>query len=784
MNFKELMKNEFVVLDGAMGTMLQSQGLEVGDLPEILGLTNPQEIINIHRSYIEAGSKIIYTNTFGANSYKMKESGHSVDEIIKAGVKNGREAVKGTDALVALDIGPIGALLEPTGKLTFEEAYDIFKEQVVAGRDADLIVFETMTDLYELKAGVLAAKENTDLPVICTMTFEENLRTFAGCSIPAMAVTMEGLGVDALGINCSLGPKELFAVVEELSKWTNLPLVVKPNAGLPNPDTGLYDISTKDFVQYVEKFLAYGVKFIGGCCGTTPAYIKELSELLKDKKYSPNKGFHQAVITSGINALVIDGPKPVGERLNPTGRKKMKEALTKKDMNYVINSAVEQANAGAEIINNNAGIPEVVEKEMLPMMVKSVQSVVDVPVMIDSTIPEVIEAAARVCNGSPIINSVNGEDKSLHGMLPIVKKYGASVVGLTLDEHGIPAKAEERFAIAKKIMETAISYGIPKEKVFIDCLALTVSSEQETAMETVKAIKMVKEELGLKTVLGVSNISFGLPNRKLINSNFLTMALLSGLDMPIINVNDEAMMGSIDAYKIIANIDKGSVSYIEKYKESKEQKKAEEKPAMNIAYAIENGMKSEVAGITEELLKTHEPMEIINEMLIPVLDKAGVDFESGDIFLPQLIMTATAAQSAFEVLKADMKKNSTEDINKGNVVMATVKGDVHDIGKNIVKILLENYGYNVIDLGKNVEYQAVVDAVIENDAKLVGLSALMTSTLVSMDETIKLIRKNNLDCKVVVGGAVLTPEYAKKIGADFYAKDAKDTVETAKLIYG
>ena len=785
MDFKKLLEKEFILLDGAMGTMLQREGLEAGDLPETLGIEKPKAIETIHKKYIDAGSQIVYSNTFGANAYKMKDSGYTVDELIKAAVKNAKNATKGTDALVALDIGPIGKLLEPTGDLKFEEAYEIFKEQVIAGKDADLIVFETMTDLYELKAGVLAAKENSDLPVICTMTFEENLRTFTGCTISSMAITMEGLGVDALGVNCSLGPKELFDIVKELSKWTNLPIIVKPNAGLPNPDTGEYDISTEDFTFYVEKFIQFGVKIFGGCCGTSPEYIKAVYEMLKDKNFIKNPGFKESAVCSNLNTVIIDIPKPIGERLNPTGRKKLKEALINSDMNYVINSAVEQVNAGAVIINTNGGIPEVDEKATLPKMVKAVQSVVDTPVMVDSTIPEVLEAAARVANGCPIINSVNGEDKSLHSILPIVKKYGACVVGLTLDENGIPSKAKDRVVIAEKIMKTALEYGIPKEKVFIDCLALTISSEQETAMETIKAIKTVTGELGLKTVLGVSNISFGLPNRKLINSNYLTMALLNGLNLPIINVNDDAMMGSIDAYNIIANNDKASVNYINKYKETSNtitEKPAKEK-STDIAYAIENGMKEEVKDITFELLKKYDSMEIINKILIPILDKAGEDFDSGEIFLPQLIMSANSAQVAFGVLKEEMQKNSGENINKGTVVLATVKGDVHDIGKNIVKILLENYGYKVIDLGKNVEYQAVVDAVIEHNAGLVGLSALMTSTLVSMDETIKLIRKNNLDCKVVVGGAVLTPAYAKKIGADFYAKDAKDTVETAKLIY-
>lgn len=782
MDFKELIKQGTVLLDGAMGTMLQNAGLEAGAAPELLNIDKPELIEDIHRKYVEAGSQIVYANTFGANRYKLKNN--SVKEIISAGISIAKKAC-GKKALVALDIGPIGQLLEPSGTMTFEEAYDIFKEQIIAGESADVIVFETMTDLYELKAAVLAAKENSRQPIVCTMTFEENRRTFTGCCVSSMALLLNGLGVDAVGINCSLGPSQLIPICKELLEWTDMPVVLKPNAGLPDPVTGKYDVSPEEFAEQMKYAASCGVKIFGGCCGTTPEYISALKKALDGTEVRRRKALTRSAVCTPSRTVVIDRPRIIGERINPTGKKLFKEALRNNDTGYILNQAIEQIRAGADILDVNVGLPEIDEKAMMIKAVKEIQSVTDAPLQIDSTIPEVLEAALRIYNGKPIVNSVNGEESSLETVLPLVKKYGAAVVGLTLDKNGIPPKAEQRFAIAEKILKRAMYYGIPKEDVFIDCLTLTASAEQEAVMETLRALGRVKKELGLKTVLGVSNISFGLPNRPLINQNFLTMALTYGLDLPIINPNVDAMTGAVRAYKLLANIDKNSFDFIAAYNSAAVQK-TENKDENNISleYAVENGLKDESAKATAELLKTADPMEIINGALIPALDKAGEQFEKGTIFLPQLILTAGAAQAAFGVIREKMISENSSPVSKGKIVLATVKGDIHDIGKNIVKVLLENYGYTVIDLGKDVPCEEVVRAALEHRVKLVGLSALMTTTLKSMEETIRLLRESGSECKVVVGGAVLTPEYAEKIGADFYAKDAKETCDIAKRIVG
>lgn len=786
MDFKRLLNSkEFVVLDGAMGTMLQAKGLEMGGTPEALNIDKPDWLTDIHRQYIEAGSDIVYANTFGANRFKLKKCGYTVQQVIPAAIENARKACVDTDTLVALDIGPIGQLLEPTGTFTFEEAYDVYKEQIVAGSSADLIVFETMTDLYELKAAVLAARENSSLPILCTMTFEENMRTFTGVSISSMALTLEGLGVDAVGVNCSLGPKELYPVVEELCKWTNLPVIVKPNAGLPDPVTNEYDCTPEEFTEFAEKLIPLGVRILGGCCGTDPDYIRKLSEMLKGKKRVNIIHSIPAACCSATHTVEIDQPRIIGERINPTGKKRFKEALLSNDIDYILGQAIEQVHAGADILDVNVGLPGIDEKAMMVKAVKALQGVVDVPLQIDSTIPEVLEAALRVYNGKPIVNSVNAENGSIEKVLPLVKKYGAAVVGLTLDENGIPKTADKRFELAEKILNKALEYGIRKEDVYIDCLTLTASAEQEGVMETVNALERVKNELGLKTVLGVSNISFGLPNRELVSHNFLMMALTKGLDLPIINPNVDAMTGAVRSYKLLANIDKNSADYIAHYGgNNKATAEADQKTDIDLPYAIENGLKKEGRDITAELLKEHEPMYIINELLIPALDKAGDQFETGKIFLPQLIQTAGVAQTCFEVIKNYILSTGEKTVSKGKIILATVKGDIHDIGKNIVKVLLENYGYDVIDLGKDVDYQTVVDCAIENEVHLVGLSALMTTTLVSMENTVKLLRENNVDCRIFVGGAVVTPEYAEQIGADFYAKDAKESVDIARKFFG
>ena len=806
MNNKLFDKN-YVVLDGAMGTMLQQKGMELGTVPETLNITKSDWIVDIHKQYIEAGADVVYANTFGANRYKMKNTGYTVDELINAAIANAKEAAKGTDAMVALDMGPIGQLLEPTGNLSFEEAYDIFKEEVVAAKDADIIVIETMTDLLETKAAVLAAKENSNLPVITTMTFEENKRTFTGCSVSAMCLTLEGLGVDAMGVNCSLGPKDLIPIVEEISKWTSLPIVVKANAGLPDPVTNTYDVDADEFASIYREMLKYGVRTLGGCCGTKPDYIRAVKAMLveaeKEGAINENNTKKHLAVCSPTKTVIVDQPRIVGERINPTGKKRFKQALIEDDMDYILGQAIEQVEAGAEILDVNVGLPEIDEKEMMIKTVKALQGIVDVPLQIDSTKPEVIEAALRVYNGKPIINSVNGEDAVLDTILPVVAKYGAAVIGLALDENGIPDSAEGRVAIAEKIMNRAMSYGIPKEDIIIDCLTLTVSAEQKACFETLEALNIVKNKLGLRTVLGVSNISFGLPNREIINKYFLTMALHSGLDLPIINPNVSSMVWAVKSYKVLANIDKNSMDFIEYSNTHEPETSAGAKSgavaqtatsqgnnnlksdeAKAILHAMETGMKSDGRQLTKKYLETQDSMIIINEMLIPALDVIGDKFEKGKIFLPQLILAADVAKECFEEIKTFMANKGAASESKGKIVIATVKGDIHDIGKNIVKVILENYGFDVLDLGRDVDPEAVLKATVENDVKLGGLSALMTTTLGSMEDTIKLLHHNNVDCKIMVGGAVLTEDYAMKIGADYYAKDAKMSADIAKEVLG
>lgn len=788
---KELInKKKYIRLDGGMGTMLQKDGMPAGAIPELYNITDPERIMKVHRAYIDAGSDIIYANTFGANRLKMKKTDKTVEELIRAGIRNAKKAAEGTDVLVALDVGPIGQLLEPLGMLTFEEAYDIFREEILSGNEADVIVIETMTDLYETKAALLAAKENSDKPVIVTMTFEENGRTFTGCSAAAMAITMEGLGADAIGVNCSLGPKELYPVAEEICKWTNLPVIVKPNAGLPDPVTGEFLVEPAEFAESLVDFAKLGVRIFGGCCGTTPKHMKAAYEKLDSMELSevPLKDI-PAAVCSATSVVTITEPRMIGERINPTGKKRFQQALRENDISYILEQALQQTEAGADILDVNVGLPGIDEKAMMVRTVKALQSVGDLPLQLDSTDPEVLEAALRVYNGKPIVNSVNGEEKSLETILPIVKKYGAAVVGLTLDEKGIPQKSDDRFVLAEKILERAKKAGIPKRDVYIDCLTLTVSAEQTGAVETLNALHRVKTELGLKTVLGVSNISFGLPNREAVNRTFITMAMQMGLDLPIMNPNIVSMAEAVRAYKVLTCLDQNSVGYIEAYGSPatislKTAPDSDKNTQPDLGYALAHGLSEESAKITEKLLMVHEPMVIINEMLIPALDKAGALFEQGKIFLPQLILTAGAAQAAFGIIKEKIAVSQESPVSKGKIILATVKGDVHDIGKNIVKVLLENYGYTVIDLGKDVPPETVVNAAIEHNVLLVGLSALMTTTLGAMRDTIFLLNEKLPECKTVVGGAVLTPEYAEEIHADFYAKDAKCTVDIAKMIVG
>lgn len=784
-------KNDFVYLDGAMGTMLQQSLLQLGERPEVLNITHPHEITQIHKSYIDAGSDIVYANTFGANAHKLEGCGYSVEEIIAAGIRNAKAACEGSDARVALDIGPLGEMLEPSGVLCFEDAYALFAQMVKAGVEAgaDLIVFETMTDLYEMKAGVLAAKENSELPVFVTMTFEENKRTFTGCSIEAFALTAEGLGCDAIGINCSLGPDEILPIATTLSQHTSLPLIVKPNAGLPDPETNMYVMTAEAFGPAMAQMAQLGIKYLGGCCGTTEAYIRELVKHTASIPYEKKSNETIAAICTPTKTVTMDDVRVIGERINPTGKKRFKQALIDGDMDYILGQAMEQVEAGAHILDVNVGLPDIDEVAVMRRTVKALQSVVDVPLQIDSSDPEAIEAGLRVVNGKAIVNSVNGEQASMDRILPIVKKYGAAVVGLTLDENGIAQTAQGRFAVAQKILNEALKYGIPKEDVYIDCLTLTVSSEQQAAQVTLDAMELVKKRLGLKLVLGVSNISFGLPNRALINRSFLLLAMSKGLDLAIINPNSDPMMDAVFAYRVLYCKDIDADDYIARYVNETPHAAPSVvadagAPDMELSHAVQKGLKEEVRRLTMRELQTKSETEVIDRILIPALDEVGKNFEAGSIFLPQLIKAATASQAAFELIKEKIAESGEEQISKGKILLATVKGDIHDIGKNIVKVILENYGYQIVDLGRDVPPERVVETAIAQDIKLIGLSALMTTTLVTMEQTIRELRESGHDCKVMVGGAVLTESYAHKIGADYYAKDANEGVDIARRVLG
>lgn len=781
----EILKDkEFVILDGAMGTMLQKSGLKVGEKPEMFAFEHSDAVKRVHEGYIESGSNIIYANTFGANALKMRGVGKTVDEIIKKNVSIAKEAASNR-ALVALDVGPLGEMLEPNGTLSFEEAYELFREVMVAGEKAecDLIVIETMTDLAEARAASLAAKENTHLPVIVTMSFEANGRTFSGCKASSAAIALTALDVDAIGINCSLGPDEIYPIAEQMREYTHLPLVVKANAGLPDPVSGEYGIDAASFAAAMAKYASLGVKYVGGCCGTSPEYIKCVAKEFAKHEYKLNEYEKKSVVCTASKTVVIDTVRVIGERINPTGKKVMREALKCHDMEYILQTAITQSEAGCDILDVNVGVPGINEAETMAECVKAIQSVTDLPLQIDSTLPEAIEAGLRVYNGKAIVNSVNGEDKVLDAILPIVKKYGAAVVGLTLDENGIPSSWQGRVKIAEKILAKAQAAGIPKEDVFIDTLTLTVSTEQEGMYETLKALKYIREEMGLKTVLGVSNISFGLPQRQRVNCTFLTLALEYGLTMPIINPNDEAMMGTIYAFGALSGSDKGCNIYTEKMSVTAPAE-VKVQAAETLEAAVLKGLGGECARKCKELLGEKSELDIVNEHLIPALDAAGEKYEKGEFFLPQLLNAANAAKDAFEVIKESINAKGCGDVKKGKIILATVKGDIHDIGKNIVKVILENYGYEVIDLGKDVKSEAIVECAKRENVRLIGLSALMTTTLKSMEETVKLVRSENIDARIMCGGAVLTESYTKSIGADFYARDAKRAADIAKEVLG
>ena len=794
MELKDRLGKEIILFDGAMGTVLQQRGLKAGDVPEKLNIEKSEEIVAIHKSYLRAGAEILTTNTFGANALKMEEIDYSVEEVVSAAVQNARQAVveSGIDAAVALDMGPLGELLEPMGSLKFDEAYNLYQQQVLVGVEygADLVHIETIADLYEARAAVLAAKENSNLPIFCTLTFEEDGRTFTGGSIRSMISVLEGLGVDGIGLNCSLGPERLEPLVEEVLKYSKTPVILQANAGLPVVEDGntVFKISPEDYFKPVARLYERGLAVVGGCCGTNEDFISLIADNLKNKKVKKRKVKKESLVCSPSQFVNLAGVNVVGERINPTGKAVFKEALRNGDLDYILKVAVEEVDAGADILDVNLGLPEIDEKEIMVKLIRELQGILDIPLQIDSSDPEVIEEALRYYNGTAIVNSVNGEAEVLEKTLPAVKKYGAAVIGLTMDDDGIPTTAEGRFAVAERIVKKAAEHGISRDKIIIDCLTLTASAQQEGVKETLKAVEMVKEELGVKTTLGVSNVSFGLPSRPVLNRTFLSMALYQGLNLPIIDPNDQEMMAAVKAAAVLNNIDQGAAEYIEYMAEAEnESEPAAEKQSQdaenNLQTVIVKGLKSEAARLTKKILEEKEALEVVNQYLIPALDIVGERYDQGEIFLPQLVQSAETVKEAFTILKEEMARTGGRDISKGKIVMATVKGDVHDIGKNIVKTVLENYGYQIIDLGRNVEIKEVVKTVAENEIKLLGLSALMTTTVKNMEKTVKAVREAAPECKIMVGGAVLTADYADMIEADFYARDAKEAVEIARKIF-
>ena len=803
MRAEELFRTrETVLLDGAMGTMLQAAGLPLGARPEALNLEDPALIESIHARYAAAGSRILCANTFGASAHKLAGSGYTVEQVVDAAIRCARRAAQPYGSLVALDIGPLGELLEPAGTLPFEEAVEAFAEIVRAGAaaGADLILCETFTDLYELKAALLACRENCGLPVLASMSFEAGGRTFTGCGVESFAAAARGLGADALGINCSLGPKEILPMARALCGAVpgDYPVFVKPNAGLPRADGSGYDITPQLFAMQMKPYRELGLFAAGGCCGTTPDFIRALHRVFDGCAVGREARPLPSVLCTPVQRVVVDGITVVGERINPTGKKRFQQALREGDMDYVLAQAISQAESGAAVLDVNVGAPGVDEPALMEQVVKALQSVVSLPLQLDSSNAAALERGLRVYNGKPIVNSVNGEQAVLDKLLPLCKKYGAAVVGLTMDEQGIPKTAAGRVAIAARIRDAALAAGIPLEDIYIDCLTLTASAQQEDVMATLDALRACKEELGVRTVLGVSNISFGLPCRPYLNTTFLTMAMYAGLDLAIMNPASEEMMGAVYAYGVLSGRDKQSGRYIARYagrtmpsqaaQPAAPQASAPEETSAGGPYAplmkaVEQGLKGEAAAHTRALLAGHEPLDLVDHALIPALDAVGAGYEKGTLFLPQLLQSASAAQAAFEEIKAAVAKNGAPGASKGKIVLATVKGDVHDIGKNIVRVILENYGFEVLDLGRDVPPEKVVEAVRESGARLVGLSALMTTTLKSMAETIEALHKAKLDCKVMVGGAVLTERYALEIGADWYAKDAKRSADIAKEFY-
>ena len=757
--------------DGGMGTMLN---LKAGELPELLNINDPERVYAIHKAYADAGCNIISANTFGANRFKYD----NVDEIVKSAVKN----AKRTGKKVALDIGPTGKLLKPMGDLDFEECVDIFADVVKAGRDeADLVLLETFGDLYEIKAAMLAVKENCDLPLVVSMIFDEKARLLTGADVRTACAVVEGLGANAIGFNCGLGPKQMIPLVEELEKHASIPILVMPNAGLPESVNGetIFNVDPDEFASYMTQIAKMGVSYLGGCCGTTPAHLKAMIEATKDIEDKVPEFKNETIVASYSKSVDLSEGAVIGERINPTGKKLMKEALRNKDMDYVLRQGITQSEAGAHILDVNMGLPEIDEKEMLCSGVYELQSVLPVPLQLDSGDAEAMEAALRLYNGKAMINSVNGKEKSMKEVFPLAKKYGGVVVCLCLDEDGIPSTAQGRIAIAKKIIKRAAEYGIDKKNLAVDALVMTISTDTNNAIETLNAVDYIRNTLGVNTVLGVSNISFGLPNREAVNTAFYTLAMSRGLSAGIINPNSRPMMNAFFSYKALAGKDESCQEYIKSAVDTEIVQKTEN---LDLKTAIIKGMKEESARCAKELLENTESLVIINDYIIPALDVVGDGFEKNTIFLPQLLMSADSAKAAFDEIKAHFVMSGAEQVKGEKIIIATVEGDIHDIGKNIVKVLLQNYGFDVMDLGKDVKCEKVLEEAQKNNVKLVGLSALMTTTVPNMEKTIKLLH-DNTHAKVFVGGAVLTRDYAKMINADFYAKDAMESVRIAQEFF-
>ena len=776
-----------LLFDGAMGTMLQKMGLPVGMEPEYFNLSHPETITQIHQEYVAAGADVITANTFQANQVKLKQT--ELPEIIEAAINLARAA---QPKYVAYDMGPIGQLMAPMGTLSFDQAYEMFREQAVLAEKAgaDLVVIETMSDLLETKAAILAIKENTSLPIFCTMTFQEDGRTFVGTDPLTAVLTLQSLGIEAVGVNCSLGPNELLPIVDEILTYANIPVMVQANAGLPEMKDGqtFYPLTVDDYGSAVEKMLKSGVRIVGGCCGTNPDFIQKTRQLINE--ISPVALTPQKVtaVTSGSQTIVLnEGLHLIGERINPTGKKRLKEALRKKDISYILKEGLKQIEAGADILDVNVGLPEIDEAEMMQKVVQELQGIVTAPLQIDSSSITAIEAGTRYYNGRPLINSVNGKEESMREIFPIAKKYGAVVLGLALDETGIPDTAEKRLAVAEKIVETAASYGIGKEDVMIDPLVLTASAQQEQVQVTLDTIKLVREKLGVLTVAGLSNVSFGLPNRESLNGVFLAAAVGAGLNAPIVNPLSDILMQVVQALKVINNQDHDASEYIANNQQVIDQTAplvtSDQKNTEDLKTLILKGQKDETPTLTKYLLETKTPLEIVNDYFIPVLDEVGSKFEKGLLFLPQLMQSAEAVQRSQEVLKQYFEANGQETEYKGRILLATVQGDIHDIGKNIVKMVLENYGFEVIDLGKDVPISMVVEILKEEKIQLAGLSALMTTTVQNMKSTIQAAREAGLDTKFMVGGAVLNEEYREFVGADYYAKDALNSVTIAQEFF-